>query len=127
MLIENQEFEAKLRKPVRWSDHVFRYCQFSGIKTDGGDVDSVFIACTFQRCEWYWGLFNCALFVNVKFENCTFRGTGFAGSKFVECEFIDCIFVEDNLNSPCSFDDIAWYGCTQIRCPGLEGEFRNRR
>jgi uncharacterized protein YjbI with pentapeptide repeats len=97
------------------------------IATEGGDVDSIFVGCTIENCEWYWGLFNLAIFVQVKFKNCTFRGTGFSGSKFVECEFTNCEFIKDNLNSECSFKDIAWYGCTQNNCGALEREFRSRR
>ncbi|MDQ1833309.1 pentapeptide repeat-containing protein [Massilia scottii] len=126
MLFEGERFEASLRKPAGWNDHVYRYCEFIGIDTEGGNVDSAFIGCTIERCTWYWGLFNCALFVNVKFTNCTFRGTSFGGCKFVECEFVDCHFVKDNLNGACSFEDIAWYKCTQTRCPGLEAEFLSR-
>ena len=127
MLIEAQDFSTTLQKPVGWSDHVFRYCTFTDIDEEGGDVDSVFVSCAIERCSWYWGHFNCAVFVEVQFKNCIFRGTGFSGTKFIDCEFVDCIFQNDNLNSPCSFKDIAWYGCTQLRCPELESEFRNRR
>jgi uncharacterized protein YjbI with pentapeptide repeats len=127
MFFENQQFQTRLRKPAGWSDHVFRYCDFSEIETEGGSVDSIFVGCTIEKCEWYWGLFNCAVFVEVMFKNCTFRGTGFAGSKFVECQFSDCNFIEDNLGGSCSFSDIAWYGCIQTNCQGLEHEFRSRK
>ena len=127
MLFESEVFDTRFEKPASWSDHVFRYCEFSNIDTKGGDVDSVFIGCRIENCEWYWGLFNGALFLNVTFKGCVFRGTAFAGSKFIECDFIDCRFIKDNLNADCSFDDIAWYGCTQRNCPGLEQEFRSRR
>lgn len=127
MLFESQQFDTRLKKPVGWSDNVFRYCDFVHINTEGGDVDSVFLNCTFQNCEWYWGLFNLAVLVQVKFTNCTFRGTAFSGSKFVECEFVDCEFTLDNLNGECSFDDVTWYGCVQSNCKGLEQEFRTKR
>jgi uncharacterized protein YjbI with pentapeptide repeats len=127
MLFESQHFDIRLDKPAGWSDHVFRYCDFTNIVTDGGQVDSIFVGCTIENCEWYWGLFNLAVFANVKFKNCTFRGTGFSGSKFIECEFTDCAFIKDNLNAECSFEDIAWYGCTQKNCGALEREFQVRR
>jgi uncharacterized protein YjbI with pentapeptide repeats len=127
MLFESEQFETRFEKPAGWSDNVFRYCDFSNIATEGGDVDSIFVGCTIEHCDWYWGLFNLAVFVQVKFKNCTFRGTGFSGSKFVECEFTNCEFIKDNLNSECSFEDIAWYGCTQNNCGALEREFRSRR
>ena len=124
MLFETRQFDKVFEKPACWSGHVFRYCEFSNISTDGGDMDSVLIECTIENCEWYWGLFNLAVFVKVTFRACTFRGTAFSGSKFIECEFIDCEFIKDNLNADCSFDDIAWYACTQMNCTGLQGEFR---
>lgn len=127
MLFESQQFDTKFVKPAGWSDHVFRYCDFTHLNSEGGDIDSIFVGCTFEKCEWYWGLFNLAVFVGVSFTNCTFRGTAFSGSKFIECVFTDCEFIKDNLNSDCSFKDIAWYGCTQSNCGGLEREFRSRR
>jgi uncharacterized protein YjbI with pentapeptide repeats len=126
MLFETQQFEGRLKKPASWSDHVFRYCEFSRISTEGGDIDSVFMECKIENCEWYWGLFNSTICVGVRFEGCTFRGTAFSGCKFIECEFTDCKFIKDNLNSECSFDDNTWYGCTQTQCPGLEQEFRSK-
>jgi len=127
MLFESETFDAHFEEPASWSDHVFRYCEFSNIRTEGGEVDSVFIGCRIENCEWYWGLFNLALFVNVTFKGCVFRGTGFSGSKFIECAFIDCRFIKDNLNTNCYFDGNAWYGCAQSDCPGLEHEFHNKR
>jgi uncharacterized protein YjbI with pentapeptide repeats len=127
MLFESQQFDTRFKKPVAWSDHIFRYCDFANIAVEGGDVDSVFIGCTIEKCEWYWGLFNGAVFVNVTFRDCTFRGTAFSGSKFVECKFSDCHFIKDNLGSDCSFDDVAWYKCVQENCGLLAGEFRNGR
>jgi uncharacterized protein YjbI with pentapeptide repeats len=127
MLFESQQLDTRLQKPGSWSEHVFRYCEFSGISTEGGDVDSVFIQCTIENCEWYWGLFNGTICIDVTFTGCTFRGTGFAGCKFVECRFIDCKFLKDNLNADCSFNENVWYGCVQQRCAGLESEFRSKR
>ncbi|HEX7643531.1 MAG TPA: pentapeptide repeat-containing protein [Burkholderiaceae bacterium] len=127
MLFEAEEFQTRLSKPAGWTDHFFRYCNFKHISSEGGDIDSVFIGCTLEDCEWYWGLFNGAVLVNVKFKSCTFRGTSFAGSKFVECEFHDCVFTKDNLNGDCSFNGVKWYNCIQKNCRGLEEEFRNKR
>ncbi|WP_082814482.1 pentapeptide repeat-containing protein [Collimonas fungivorans] len=126
MLFETERFESRLTKPASWEDCVFRYCNFADIDSEGGSIDSIFVGCTFENCEWYWGIFNLAILVQVKFKGCTFRGTAFSGSKFVECEFIDCEFTKDNLNGDCSFDDVAWYKCKQNNCKGLEGEFRNK-
>jgi uncharacterized protein YjbI with pentapeptide repeats len=127
MLFESQQFDTRFEEPAGWSDHVFRYCDFTNISTEGGDVDSVFVGCSIEDCEWYWGLFVLAVFVQVKFKKCTFRGTGFSGSKFIECDFIDCEFIKDNLDTDCYFNDNAWYGCTQNGCSGLEHEFQSKR
>lgn len=127
MLFESEQFQGCITKPASWSDHVFRYTEFTGIHTEGGDVDSVFVSCKIEYCEWYWGLFNGAILVGVDFNNCTFRGTAFSGSKFVDCNFNNCKFLKDNLDASCSFDDVVWYGCTQNNCIGLDQEFRNSR
>ncbi|HEX8614399.1 MAG TPA: pentapeptide repeat-containing protein [Telluria sp.] len=126
MLFERERFEKKLPKPAGWLEHVYRYCEFVDMDIQGDPVDSVFVSCSIEHCSWYWGMFCCALFVNVHFVGCTFRGTSFNSGKFVDCDFVDCVFTEDNLGRECSFDDTSWYGCTQTRCPGLEGEFRSK-
>lgn len=127
MLFESEQFDRRLVKLASWSDQFYRYCEFRKFDTSGGNIDSVFIGCTFEDCEWYWGLFNLAIFVQVKFTGCTFRGTGFAGSKFIECEFIDCVFARDNLNGECYFEEVAWYKCKQTNCTGLEHQFPTER
>jgi uncharacterized protein YjbI with pentapeptide repeats len=127
MLFESEKFEARLPASDVKSEHVFKYCDFTGINTEGGIFDAIFVGCDFDECEWYWGLFTCAIFVQVTFKACTFRGTSFSSCKFVECEFIDCAFARDNLNAECTFDDVAWYKCKQQNCIGLEQEFRNKR
>lgn len=108
MLFKSQQFEDGLEEPAGWSDHVFHYCDFSGISTEGGEVDSVFVGCKIENCDWYWTLFNLAIFVSVDFNGCTFRGTSFSGTKFVECDFNNCKFIKDNLDGECSFNDVAW-------------------
>jgi len=127
MLFESEHFQGRFTIPAGWSDHVYRCIEFSGISTEGGDVDSVFVSCKIENCEWYWGLFNVAICIGVDFNNCTFRGTTFSGSKFVDCNFYNCEFLKDNLGASCSFDDVVWYGCTQDNCIGLDQEFRNKR
>jgi len=127
MLFESETFQGRLIKPEAWSGHVFRYSEFANISTEGGDVDSVFVACKIEKCEWYWGIFNLAIFVQVDFNECTFRGTAFSGARFVDCNFNKCSFLKDNLDADCSFNDVVWYGCRQHDCIGLEAEFRNRR
>lgn len=127
MLFQSAQFQGRLTNPASWSDNVFRYSEFTGISTEGGEVDSVFVSCKFAKCEWYWGLFNLAIFVEVDFNGCTFRGTSFDGSKFIDCNFTNCEFVKDNLGADCSFNDVVWYGCSQSNCTGLDREFRGKR
>lgn len=121
MIVEWKKLENEVYSD--WSDHVFRYCDFVNIDTEGCSIESVLVGCTFERCEFYLALFNGAILVNVKFKNCTFRGVGFAGSKFIECEFIDCVFKSDNLGGECYFRDNAWYQCAQKNCGVLDREF----
>lgn len=123
MLFKSQQFKGVLEEPAGWSDHVFHYCDFSEISADGGEVDSVFVGCKFENCDWYWTLFNLAIFVSVDFSGCTFRGTSFSSSKFVECNFDNCKFIKDNLDGECSFNDTAWYKCTRNNSPGLTQDF----
>lgn len=127
MFFETQQFDTRFPRGTSWADHIFRYCEFANILTEGADVDSAFLSCTIENCEWYWGLFNMAVFVDVKFNKCVFRGTAFSGSKFIDCVFTECVFLKDNLHSDCSFSDVAWYGCIQNDCVGLEQEFRSKR
>ncbi len=127
MHFEAEQFETRLESRDDWSDNVFQFCQFRHMDLEGALVDSIFVGCTFEECEWYCSLFTCAVLVNVKFEKCKFRGTSFGSCKFVECEFHDCEFIKDNLNGDCSFNDVQWYNCIQKNCRGLEEEFRNKR
>ncbi len=126
MLFENQDFTSRLKKPVSLDEHVFRYCEFTDIQFEGGNITSAFLACGFKNCEWYWGLFNTTILIDVKFSNCTFRGTRFAGTRFVNCGFENCQFLKDHLDGSCSFDEVSWFACIHENCTGLEKEFRSR-
>jgi uncharacterized protein YjbI with pentapeptide repeats len=86
----------------------------------------VFLSCTFQDFEWYWGIFNMALFVDCKFERCTFRGTSFAGCRLVDCSFSECRFLPDNLGAACSSSDTGVYGCAAENCVGFKELFPAR-
>lgn len=48
-----------------------------------GHFDGVFIASTFQDMEWYWGVFNMAIFVGRAIENGVFCDTSFADCRIV--------------------------------------------
>jgi len=125
MLFELQQFETQLHNPAGWDDHVFMYCDFSNINTEGAIIGATFQGCRFNNCDWYWGLFNTAIFVQVKFENCTFRGCSFYDCRFIECEFLNCEFTIDSFNKSCSFDKSVWYGCKQEKCKDIESEFKS--
>lgn len=107
---------------------VFRHCAFNSASLECGNFDGDFLACYFRDVEWYWGLFNTALFVDCSFERCTFRGTSFAECRFLECTFTDCQFLPDNLGSACSTDKTRLYACATANCSGLAALFqRNLR
>lgn len=127
MRIESETYQTKLTKPASWEECAFLYCTFSHIKSEGAHVTSVFVDCTIDNCDFYWGLFNVATFVGVKFQNCTFRGTGIAGCRFVECRFDGCSFIQDNLGGSCSFDGTRWHGCEQSSTQGLDAGLVPRR
>ncbi|OOG36544.1 hypothetical protein B0B52_19710 [Polaromonas sp. A23] len=123
--IDSQTFDRTLPSTTGWEENSFWYCTFTGLNEEGGSIDSAFLSCKFAHCEWYWGLFNMAVFVGVKFTDCTFRGTSFAGCKFVECEFVRCHFTTDNLGGSCSFNDTRWYSCSQSGTRGIEHVFKD--
>ena len=123
MQVSSKVYEGSVGNNTEWSEMSFRYCEFKDVTTEGAHVDSEFVRCKFADCDFYWGLFNLAVFIGVKFENCKFRGCSFADCIFVECEFRHCDFVFDNLGGNCSFDGTRWYGCKQYESIGIESTF----
>jgi uncharacterized protein YjbI with pentapeptide repeats len=113
----------EVKKALAASNEIFRYCHFESAELEGGESDGVFLNCTFQDLEWYWGLFNLALFVECKFERCTFRGTSFTGCRFVECSFDECRFLPDNLGGLCSASETNVYASTAENCEGFNELF----
>lgn len=112
-----------VEKALIANDEIFRYCSFESAAIEGGCSDGVFLSCTFRDFEWYWGLFNMALFVSCKFEECTFRGTSFAGCRLVECSFSNCKFLSDNLGGSCAATDTNVYGCSSENSKGIRDVF----
>lgn len=110
MLIENQEFNAKLGAPPLTGDGVFRLCTFEGIDLDGAGFTGVLEGCRLQRSQFYWGLFNTASLIDTHFVACVFPGTSFRGCRLVNCAFADCRFVLDNLGCSASIDDCSIHG-----------------
>ena len=129
MLQENLTFATPkaVEKALAKHDEIFRYCTFASANIEGGGSDGAFLSCTFRDSEWYWGLFNCALFVDCKFERCTFRGSYFADCRFVECSFVDCRFLHDNLDSSCSAPDTKIYDCFSQNCEGWHELFPHQK
>ena len=117
----------EVRKALAENAAIFRYCHFNNAELEGGDSDGVFILCNFQGFEWYWGIFNLALFVGCKFERCTFRGTAFSGCRFVECSFTECHFLPDNLGGSCSASETNLYGCSSTDCDGFNELFQSKK
>jgi uncharacterized protein YjbI with pentapeptide repeats len=124
MLIESENFETQKSLPKHWEDAVLRFCEIRGIQFDGGGPSGALLDCTFERCRWYWSLFNNATLVGVKFRGCEFAGVSFAGCRFVECVFEDCKFTVDSFNKPCRFDENSWYRCEFVRTEKPEGGLR---
>jgi fluoroquinolone resistance protein len=123
MHIENESFSHRLPRSVKWEEHVFQYCTFTGFNEEGAHVDSIFIDCVFEGCEFYWGLFNTTTLAGVVFKNCRFRGCGFPGCRFVECAFENCDFTVDAFGKSCRFADSRWYACSQRQTQGLDEEY----
>lgn len=125
MLNVDRTFVGKraVQQALADSSAVYRYCTFADAELEGTHCDGVFVACTFEHIDLYWGLFNTAIFVDCTCENCTFRGTSFADCRFVDSRFENCRFLRDNLNAPCSADDTRMYGCRAVRCEGFDALF----
>ena len=121
MLFEHAEYkDPGSATKVLNDDNVFRYCEFSGFSIDGGHVDGTFIGCTISALDWYWGLFNCCVFVRTRFAKCVFRGAAFPDCRFIDCEFVECQFLDDNLGKGCSADGARVYGSIAKECKGEE-------
>ena len=119
MLYEHAEFgDRDSITKVLDDDHVFRYCEFSSASIEGRHIDGTFIGCTFSDIDWYWGLFNCCVFVRTGFAKCVFRGSSFPDCRFIDCEFVACQFLEDNLGTGCSADGARVYGSIAKECEG---------
>ena len=121
MLIEHASYaDARAASKALDGDNVFRYCEFLGYRIEGGHVDGAFISCTFQGFDWYWGIFNCCIFVECTFSKCVFRGTSFPDCRFVDCEFLECQFLEDNLGRSCRAEGARVYGGKAEGCKGAD-------
>lgn len=119
-LNENIEFDSPraIGKALRAND-AHRFCVFAHANLDGS-CEGEYQNCTFAQLEWYWSLFNCAVFVGCKFDACTFLGTTFASCCFVECTFNNCKFAANNLGGPCVAPESRFYGCTWADCLGWD-------
>lgn len=84
-----------------------------------GHFDGVFVASTFQDMEWYWGLFNMAIFVGRAIENGIFRDTSFADCRIVQFGFKKMCFLKDNLDGACSAYATCVYDCWTEDCEGV--------
>jgi uncharacterized protein YjbI with pentapeptide repeats len=105
---------------IEWDEEHFKYCTFSDLKMEGQTICSDFVGCTFEKIDWYWGLFTGSNFIDCRFNECTFAGTAFPDTRFIDCKLIDCNFIADNLASPCSFENGVAYGCTIVNCTGFD-------
>lgn len=125
MLYEGETiYETKsVKNALELQGSIFRFCSFESADLAGGNFDGVFLACEFRDVEFYWGLFNLALFVNCDFERCTFPGTSFAGCRLVECTFIQCRFLKDNLGGSCHARDTKLFDCVAENCEGWDELF----
>lgn len=121
MLIERVTYVDESSLSEDLENSIFRYCIFRYIVVDGKNISSVFLSCELLGIDWYWGHFNCCLFVDTRFEKCVFRGSNFSGCRFLNCEFIECQFVDDSLRSPCGFDGTQWFKCVTKECVGILG------
>ena len=125
MQFDSETYAPTSENAPDWAENSFRYCDFRNLKNEGARVHAFFLGCDFSECDWYWGHFGSAIFVNVKFKACKFQGSFFADCKFVECEFEDCSFTTDNLGMECTFNENKWFDCKQTNCTGLKDAFKN--
>jgi hypothetical protein len=135
--------------PRDWDESVFRFCTFDSLELEGLSFAGIMQSCTFTSCQFYWGLFNCALLAEVRFVDCSFPSTSFRTVKLVDCTFERCRFELDNLGGDCTISDCLiasttfdrchwiakpsrgkrditntrWLGCTQAACTGFDRMF----
>lgn len=100
-------------------ENYFKFAAFEDVSPEGGLIASDFTTCTFQRIDWYWGLFSSCNFIQCQFKDCVFRGTNFADSRFIECAFTNCQFVKDNLGGECTLEESIAYACKVENCLGF--------
>ncbi len=98
-------------------ENYFKFATFEDLSPDGGFIASDFTICTFQRIDWYGGLFSDCNFIQCEFKHCVFRGTSFPGCRFIECVFTNCQFVQDG--KKCDLEESVAYGCTVENCVGF--------
>ncbi len=132
-MLENETFRSEtfqntkqVKDALVSRDAVFRFCSFESANIEGDGSDGVFLTCEFRDIDFYWSMFNLALFANCKFERCTFRGASFAGCRFVECTFSDCRFLKDNLGGSCNARDTKLFECVAENCEGWDELFPDR-
>lgn len=111
-------------KDIEWDENYFKFCDFENFSIEGKTICSDFVNCSFNKVEWYWGLFSGSNFIDCLFTDCTFRGSAFPDSKFVECRFTNCHFLKDNLGEDCDFSKTIAYGCLIEGGGGFKIEIR---
>lgn len=104
---------------VDWDENYFKFCTFENFSIEGGLVAADFNQCSFNKIDWYWGLFSSCNFIDCTFANCTFAGTNFADTRFVDCKISDCVFKKDNLGGECDLSETTSYGCSVENSQGF--------
>ena len=104
---------------VEWADDFFKFCDFVGFSVDGEVVASDFVCCSFNKIDWYWGLFVGCNFISCNFTDCSFAGASFPGTRFVDCKILNCVFIKNNLGTDCDFSETTVYGCSVENTTGF--------
>lgn len=125
MQFDSETYAATEGNGPDWSENFYRFCTFQAISTDGAMVHAFFFGCEFSECDWYWGHFSQAVFVDVKFVDCVFRGCSFPGCRFIECTFVNCEFTVDSFGRGCSFEGTSWYATSAQNSKGIEEFLKN--
>ena len=93
---------------------IFVGCEFKDIVSEGAQIDSHFVKCSFDNVDWYWCIGHSPVFIDCDFNSCDLRGSFFSAS-FIECRFTGCNTGNDNLGGTTEWEDSVATQCTLVR------------
>lgn len=90
---------------------IFVDCTFEKVTSEGAEIDSDFVRCTFDNVDWYWCIGQSCVFIECEFKDCDLRGS-FHSTSFIACKFIHCKTGSDALGGTTEWEDCVAIECT---------------